>query len=509
MSDKIRTRFAPSPTGYLHVGGLRTALFSFLLARHNGGSFVLRVEDTDQARFVEGSIQKLIDILNFVGLKYDEGLYLDGGKIVSRGDYGPYLQSQRRDLYTKYADQLVAEGKAYYCFCDEKRLEELRKEQEALKQPTRYDRKCRNLTKEEVSSNLDKGAPHVVRQAVPLEGQTVLKDLVYGEIIWDNKTLDDQVLLKSDGFPTYHLAVVVDDHLMEISHVVRGEEWIPSAPKHILLYQAFGWQAPQFAHLPILLNKDRTKLSKRQGDVSVEDYLQKGYLKEALINFVAFLGWNPKTDQEIFSLDELVAQFNLENVNKASPIFDTDKLDWLNNQYLRKMDLAAVVELAIPYLQRAGLVSGEANDLTAKNGKKISQEYLQVVLQMERERLKKLSELGDSDKFFFEQPNYNPEILIWKKSNLAATRENLQKLMAHIQGMADSDFQTTENIEAKIKEFITASGTDNGSVLWPLRVALSGLEKSPGPFEIAHALFIGFGKFEIPQRIETALKLLA
>ncbi|MBU6447723.1 glutamate--tRNA ligase [Patescibacteria group bacterium] len=508
MSSKVRTRFAPSPTGYLHVGGLRTALFSYLFAKHNGGDFILRVEDTDQARFVQGAIEKLIHILKEMGLDYNEGLIVKDNELTDSGSHGPYLQSRRKDIYKKHADILIEQKKAYMCFCDEKRLEELRKEQEALKQPTRYDRKCRNLSQEEIKTNLDKGMPYVVRQAVPLEGQTILKDLVYKDIVWDNKTLDDQILLKSDGFPTYHLAVVVDDHLMEISHVVRGEEWLPSVAKHILLYQAFGWDVPHFAHLPLLLNKDRSKLSKRQGDVSVEDYLAKGYLKEALINFVALLGWNPKTDQEIFSMNELIDQFDLAKVNKSGAIFDNEKLDWLNSQYIKKMDSNELLNTGIAYLQKAGLLQEKDGQYVAKNGKSVSVDFLLQIMALEKDRIKKLSEIGDSIGFFFMQPTYDPQILIWRKSNLENTKHNLQKLLNFMSSMDDSDFKNELSVENKIKQFIQENNLDNGSVLWPLRVALSGLEASPGPFQITAILFIGFGKYEILQRIETALKLL-
>ncbi len=511
-NKKIRSRFAPSPTGFLHVGSLRTALFAYLVAKHGNGDFILRVEDTDQARFIQGGIEHLIETLQGMGLHYEEGLVFENGKVVSKGDYGPYLQSERRDLYKKYAEELVSGGHAYYCFCDEKRLDELRKEQEALKQPTKYDGKCRNLTAEEVKEKLDAGTPAVIRQKIPTDGQTIVKDLVYKEIVWENKIFDDQVLMKTDGFPTYHLAVVIDDHLMEITHVVRGEEWIPSTPKHVLLYKAFGWDIPEFAHLPLLLNKDRTKLSKRQGDVAVEDYLKKGYLKEALINFVALLGWNPKTEQEVFSMDELIAQFDLTKVNKSGAVFDTDKLDWLNNLYIRKTSIDQLTALVLPYMAEAGLLTADNSDFTAqtftaKNGKTISREFISAVMALEQERLKKFSEIGESVPFFFESPKYNPEILIWRKADLNTTRENIKKLSDFIQTLEDSDFKR-ETLETKIKEFIVAGGMENGSVLWPLRVALSGLEKSPSPFELAEVLFLGYGKFEILQRLEQALKML-
>lgn len=503
----VRTRFAPSPTGYLHIGGLRTALFAFLLARKNQGQFVLRVEDTDQARFVEGAIEKLVLVLQGMGLKYDEGVFVENGKITSKGPHGPYLQSERKEIYKEYAEQLIQKKAAYYCFCTPERLDEVRKEQQALKKPTLYDRHCRNLTQAEIEENLKNGLSHVIRQAIPENGTTSFHDMVYGDITWENKLLDDQVLLKSDGFPTYHLAVVVDDHLMQISHVIRGEEWIPSTPKHIILYGQFGWEMPEFAHLPLLLNKDRSKLSKRQGDVSVEDYLEKGYLKEALINFVALLGWNPKTTQEIFSLDELVEQFDISKVNKSGAVLDIDKLDWLNNLYIRKLDKDSLVEKVLPYLVSAGLISDQNGTYKNKAGKIITREFLVEVMEIEKERLNNFAEIGERVKYFFEQPSYEPQILIWKKSNLSTTRENLLKIQKFIEGLEDSDF-TKEKLEELVKEFIASNNLDNGSVLWPLRVALSGLEKSPGPFEIMAALFVGYGKFEILQRIEEAQRKL-
>lgn len=510
MTEKtkiVRTRFAPSPTGYLHIGGLRTALFAYLLARKNSGQFILRIEDTDQARFVEGAIEKLVSIIRGMGLEYDEGVFAEDGKIISKGDRGPYLQSERKTIYKEYVDQLIESKGAYYCFCSQERLDEVRKEQQALKKPTLYDRRCRNLSHEEIKKNLSDGMPFVVRQAIPLDGTTSFHDQVYGDITWENKLLDDQVLLKSDGFPTYHLAVVVDDHLMQISHVIRGEEWIPSTPKHILLYKQFQWEMPEFAHLPLLLNKDRSKLSKRQGDVSVEDYLAKGYLKEALINFVALLGWNPKTTQEIFTIDELIEQFDLAKVNKSGAVLDVDKLDWLNNLYIRKLSEDKLIEYTLPFLISAGLVVDDGATLHNKSGKIITKDFVAAIMNIEKERLKNFTEIGERVKYFFEQPDYNPELLIWRKSNLAATRENLSNLSRFLEGLDDKDFNK-ENLEARIKEFIASNNLDNGSVLWPLRVAMSGMEASPGPFEIVSALYIGYGKFEILQRIEEALKRL-
>ena len=327
----IRTRFAPSPTGYLHVGSLRTALYCYLFAKANKGKFILRIEDTDQERFVEGAIENLIKILDWAELKYDEGPILKNGKVEQKGDYGPYIQSQRFDLYKKYADELIQKGQAYYCFCTKERLDDLRQSQEAKKQATMYDRKCLSIPLEEALKRVKAGEPNVVRQKIPYE-LLKFKDEVRGHIQFDGKTIDDQVLIKSDGFPTYHLANVVDDHLMGITHVIRGEEWLPSTPKHIFLYKSFGWQQPIFAHIPLLLNKDRSKLSKRQGHVSVEEYIEEGYLREAIINFTALLGWHPGAgeENELFSLKDLEKLFSLERVHKAGAIFEIEKLNWFN-----------------------------------------------------------------------------------------------------------------------------------------------------------------------------------
>ena len=510
-NKKIRVRLAPSPTGYVHIGTLRTALFDFLLARKAGGSVILRIEDTDQNRFVEGAIENMLKVFESLGLIFDEGYYVDeSGAVKEKGDYGPYLQSKRLDLYHKHALILLEKGSAYYCFCSEARLDELRKEQTALKKPPMYDRHCRSLSKEEVAQQLEtfraEGKTPVIRQAVPLEGKTVIHDLIYGDITYENSSLDDQILLKSDGFPTYHLAVVVDDHHMEISHVLRGDEWIPSTPKHILLYQAFGWQPTLFAHLPLILNTDKSKLSKRNNDVSVEDFLKKGYLKEALLNFLAFLGWNPKTEQEIFSMQELVEQFDLSKVNKAGAVFDINKLDWINSLYIRKMPLDALAEVLVPYWIDGAYIYPAGDEFTASSLQKdVTKQYLQTIAGLERERLKKLSEIGERTKYFFAKPEYESTLLVWKKSTPEDAKEKLSGLHALLRD--ETDF-SKENLELVIKKFIESNGGDNGSVLWPLRVAVTGMEKSPGPFEVAAALAMGLGKEEVLTRITVAAEKL-
>jgi glutamyl-tRNA synthetase len=502
----VRTRFAPSPTGFVHIGSLRTALFSFLYARHNGGKHILRVEDTDQNRLVPGALENLVKVLNEMGIEFDEGFYVaEDGSIKERGEFGPYLQSKRLDIYHKYIEELLSKNKAYYCFCTEQRLEEVRREQMALKKPAMYDRHCRNLTAEESKAKLEEfkqtNLRPVVRFAIPLEGQTVIPDLVYGKIIYENKVLDDQVILKSDGFPTYHFAVVVDDHNMQITHVIRGDEWLPSTPKHILIYEAFGWEPTAFAHLPLILNPDKTKLSKRQGDVAVEDYLDKGYLKEALINFVAFMGWNPKNEKEIFSLKELIEEFDLSKVNKSGAVFDLKKLEWINSHYIKNLSNEVLVEKLLPFWKNTiGVEVIEKLYVDNKN-------LLTEIAGLEKERLKKLSEIGERTAYFFKQPEYEASLLIWKKSDAETTKKILSDLY---QLFSEYDFSnsTKEKIETMVREFITQKNYDNGSVLWPLRSALTGLPASPGPFEVLAVLAKSLNRAGILERIQFAIDKL-
>ena len=504
----IRTRFAPSPTGFVHIGSLRTALFAYLFARHNNGQIILRIEDTDQSRQVEGAVENLLKVMKHIGIEFDEGFYLDENNTVQeRGAFGPYLQSLRLELYQKYAQELIEKKNAYYCFCSSERLDELRKEQTALKKPPMYDGHCRNLNPEELEIKLAEfsaqggsasggkfaGKRPVVRFAIPKEGQTVIHDLIYGEMTYENKLLDDQVILKSDGFPTYHLAVVVDDHHMEITHVIRGDEWIPSTPKHILIYQALGWQPSQFAHLPLILNPDKSKLSKRQGDVAVEDFLSKGYLKEALINFVAFLGWNPKTTQEIFSLKDLINKFDLKNINKAAPIFDTNKLDWINGQYIRAKNSGELVNLALSYWEEQGI-----------NTESYNRGFLTAILEVEKSRLKTLSEIGERTKYFFELPSYDANLLTWKKSTPEDAKVKLLEIHDLLAQMDNEELKEQNKLETKIKSIIAEKNYDTGSVLWPMRAALTGMPASPSPFEVTSVLAHGHGKNEILRRIKLA-----
>ena len=352
----VRVRFAPSPTGFVHIGSLRTALYNYLYAKKMNGKYIIRVEDTDQTRLVEDAIEGMIRSMAWAGVNHDEGPFLEKSKIVQKGDHGPYIQSERLDIYSKYVDELIESGKAYYCFCSRERLDSLREEQKSKGETTRYDGHCRNIPIDEAKMRVNAGEEHVVRLKLPENKDVTFKDVVRGEVTFNTADLDDQVLIKTDGFPTYHFAVIVDDHLMEITHIIRGEEWLSSTPKHVLLYEAFGWAAPEYVHLPNILNSEKKKLSKRQGDVAVEDFSKKGYLPEALINYIALLGWSPDDEREIFTMEELIEHFDLSRVSKSGGVFDVNKLNWMNNHYLKEADDDRLTELAIPYLLGSGII---------------------------------------------------------------------------------------------------------------------------------------------------------
>ncbi len=478
--DRVRTRFAPSPTGYLHVGGLRTALYNYLLAKKEGGAFILRIEDTDQSRKVEGAVQNIIDTLAWAGIQYDEGPGIEG-------DYGPYIQSQRINLYQKYANQLVEEHKAYYCFCSPERLKEVREKQSAAKLTTSYDRHCRNLPQEEVAEKLKRGGQHVIRMKVPLEGELTFTDLIRGDVTIAHKVLDDQVILKSDGYPTYHLAVVVDDHFMKITHVIRGEEWLSSTPKHVILFNHFGWEVPQFAHLPLLLNPDKSKLSKRQGDVAVEDYRRKGYLKEALVNFVAFLGWNPGGERELFTLDELSKEFSLERVGNSGAVFNIEKLDWLNFEYLRKKTGAELLQSLRDQLA-----------LSEFGGKHFEDAYLMSVIGIMRERVTFVKDFVEKSPYFFQAPlQYEADVVKkrWKRESPV----QLKELAAEFSRMLDPK---KEDYEAALHRVAASMKVHNSDLIHPLRLAVSGMGSGPGLFDILFVL----GKEETIARIHSAIE---
>ncbi|MEK7213430.1 MAG: glutamate--tRNA ligase [Patescibacteria group bacterium] len=489
----VRTRFAPSPTGYLHVGGLRTALYAYLLAKQNKGQFLLRIEDTDRERFVADGTLNILKSLYWAGIIPDEGVKLDAdasgeNQIIQEGKKGSYIQSERLEIYQKYAQELVAKGHAYYCFCSSERLTALREQQSRLKQPTSYDGLCAQINPQEAQKRALAGEKCVIRLKMPKAGETSFKDLIRGSISVENKLVDDQVIIKSDGYPTYHLAVVVDDHLMEITHVVRGEEWISSTPKHLQLYEYFGWKPPQFAHLPLLLNPDKSKLSKRQGDVAVEDYRQKGYLPEAILNFVAFLGWNPGDDREIFSLKELIKEFSLEKVGKAGAVFNLEKLNWYNKEYLKRLTDEELVKLAMPFLEKK--IGDRRYEISE----------LAKIIALEKERVTTLAELPEALSFIFDLPKYPSDLLVWKKSSAEEVKKVLPEL-SEVLNKISVQAWTKEKLEQKVGEWTKENNYSNGAVLWPLRVSVSGQDKSPGPFEIMEAL----GKEESLTRLGTAL----
>ncbi len=486
----VRVRFAPSPTGFLHLGGLRTALYNFLYAKRHGGKFILRIEDTDQTRVVPGGLENILKTLKWAGLTWDDG---------------PYIQSERLKLYKEYAAKLVEKGSAYYCFCSSEHLEEMRKKQMAAKQPSMYNGNCRELTSAFREQAREKGTPHVIRLRVPRDGETVVREVIHGEVRFANKLIDDAVLLKSDGFPTYHLANVVDDHLMEITHVIRGDEWLPSTPKHVLLYRAFGWQEPAFAHLPLLLNPDRSKLSKRTGDVAVEEYIAKGYLPEALINFVALLGWNPRADQEMYTIQELTDTFALERVNTTGAVVNFEKLRWLNSEYIRRMPLADLVRALVPWMKEAGQIEEAKPDqfFATGLGEEVSWSYLEGVVSLARDRLSVLGEIKDLTEYFFvRMPTYEATLLKWKKMTKEDVVTHLERVRSFFAGLDAAEWRV-ERIEPLLKEIIAVEELGVGETLWPLRVALTGREASPGPFEVAGAL----GKTLVMERIESALEL--
>ena len=477
MCNKIRVRFAPSPTGFLHVGGLRTALFNYLFAQKNNGEFILRIEDTDRKRYVSGALENLISTLKAIGLTYDEGPDIGG-------PFAPYVQSERTGLYKKYAQKLLDSGNAYYCFCSEERLEKLREERRERKLSLMYDGKCRNLSKKEIEEKLEKNAPYVIRLKFPKEGKTVFYDKVREKVEVENNLVEDQILIKADGFPTYHLANVIDDHLMKITHIIRGEEWLSSTPKHIFLYQAFGWELPKFVHLPLLLNPDKSKLSKRQGDVAVESYLEKGYLPGALLNFIALLGWHAADDREIYSLQELEKVFSIKRITKSGAVFDFEKLNWMNGHYLRNLGLKYVAEKAKPFFENAGF------DISNKK------KYLKAV-SMGRKRISKLSEIIAQTEMFYKDLKFSNE------EKEIISDENSQKIyllwIEEISKLQDLSNEDIGNLLKKTSEILSVKGKE---LYFPIRIALYGKPHGPDLPMIIDIL----GKDEVIKRLKNLLR---
>ena len=482
---KVRTRFAPSPTGRMHVGNLRTALYAYLIAKHEGGDFMLRIEDTDQERYVEGALDIIYRTLEKTGLVHDEGPDKDGG-------VGPYVQSERQasGIYMKYAKQLIEQGDAYYCFCDKERLESLKTSvSEDGTQIVNYDKHCLHLSKEEIEANLAAGKPYVVRINMPTEGTTTFHDEIYGDITVPNAELDDMILIKSDGYPTYNFANVIDDHLMNITHVVRGNEYLSSAPKYNRLYEAFGWEVPVYVHCPLITDENHKKLSKRCGHSSYEDLLDQGFVSEAIVNYVALLGWCPQDNREIFSLPELVEAFDYHHMSKSPAVFDINKLKWMNGEYLKAMDFDKFYELAKPYISET-----------------VTKDYdLKKIASLIKSRIEILPDIKDQIDFFEAVPEYDTAMYCHKKmkTNEETSLEVLKEILPRLEAWDD---YSNDALFGLLKGFAEEKGYKNGYVMWPVRTAVSGKQNTPGgATEIMEVL----GKAESVERIKNAIELLS
>ncbi len=480
--EKIRTRYAPSPTGRMHVGNLRTALYAYLIAKHEGGDFILRIEDTDQERYVEGAVDIIYRTLENTGLLHDEGPDKDGG-------VGPYVQSdrQKQGIYLQYAKQLIDKGEAYYCFCDKERLASLT-QTVAGKEINVYDKHCLHLSKEEVEANLMAGKPYVIRQNNPTEGQTTFHDDIYGDITVDNAELDDMILIKSDGYPTYNFANVVDDHLMGITHVVRGNEYLSSSPKYNRLYDAFGWEVPEYVHCPLITDESHQKLSKRCGHSSYEDLIEQGFLSEAIVNFVALLGWSPEDNEEIFSLDELIRRFDYHHLSKSPAVFDYTKLKWMNGEYLKAMDFDRFYGMAEPYLKEA-----------------VTKDYdLKKIAAMVKTRIEIFPDIKEHVDFFDELPAYDVAMYTHKKmkTNAETSLSVLKDLLPRLEAQDD---YTNDALYATLSAYVEEKGYKNGYVMWPVRTAVSGKQMTPGG---ATELMEVLGKEESLARIRKGIEKL-
>lgn len=480
---KVRTRFAPSPTGKMHVGNLRTALYAYLIAKHEGGDFILRIEDTDQEREMEGAVDIIYNTLQKTGLIHDEGPDIDKG-------YGPYVQSERQaqGIYLEYAKKLIEKGEAYYCFCTEERLNSLETEIDG-KKLTKYDKHCLHLSKKEIQAKLDAGIPYVIRQNNPTEGTTTFVDELYGDITVPNEELDDMILIKSDGFPTYNFANVVDDHLMEITHVVRGNEYLSSAPKYNRLYEAFGWEVPTYIHCPLITDENHKKLSKRCGHSSFEDLLKEGYLTEAIVNFVALLGWCPSDNREIFSLPELVEAFDYHNMSKSPAVFDMVKLSWMNGEYIKSMDDEKFYEMALPYIKEV-----ITKDLDFRK-----------IASMVKTRIETFKDIREQIDFFEEVPEYDIEMYTHKKMK-TNTENSLTLLKEVLPILTECESFDNDSLFKMLQNFAKEKGYKTGFVMWPLRTAVSGKQATPGG---ATELMSILGKDETIKRIEAAIEKLS
>ncbi|MFC1974233.1 glutamate--tRNA ligase [Chloroflexota bacterium] len=482
MVNSVRVRYAPSPTGFPHVGNIRTALFNWLFARHSGGKFVVRIEDTDVERSIEGAIDAVLDSLRWLGLDWDEGPEVGG-------EYGPYFQSQRLDLYQKASEYLLAEGNAYKCYCSPETLAEMRAEQRHRKQPPGYDGRCRYLSAQERQENEARGIIPVVRFSVPLEGQTSFNDLIRGKVTFENSTLGDFVLLKSDGYPTYHLANIVDDHGMLISHILRSDEWLSSTPRHVMLYGALGYELPLFAHLPMILGGDRSKLSKRHGATALTEYRDQGYLPQVMLNFLALFGWALDDHTEVFSREELVQHFSLERVSKPGAIFSLDKLKWMNGLYIRNLSIEDLTEMLFPFLER---------DLPSSVNRPVSSEYVRQITPLVQERLTVLGEAAELYDFFFvDELDYDIVLLLGKKLTMETARVGLEAALKQLQ---DQPFDSSA-LENVIRPLAAELGLKSGDFFGLLRVATTGRSAAPPLFQTMAVL----GRERCLERIEAAL----
>lgn len=476
----VRTRFAPSPTGYMHIGNLRTALYTYLIAKKQNGKFILRIEDTDTERYVDGAVDVIFDVLKNTGLNYDEGPNIGG-------NFGPYVQSERKHLYEEYAEKLVESGHAYYCFCTDERLSKLREEATKNNTVFKYDKHCLHLEKSEIEKNIKNGLPYVIRQNNPVDGTTTFKDILYGEITVPNFELEDMILLKSDKMPTYNFANVIDDHLMEITHIVRGKEYLSSAPKYQRLYEAFNWKVPTYIHCPHIMKNESEKLSKRNGDASYDDLIEKGYLSEAIVNYIALLGWSPDSNEEFFTLDELIKNFDYNNISKSSSIFDIKKLTWMNSEYIKRMDKNKFHKIAESYY----------SNLPDQIDKILLSEMLQ-------NRIEIFTQIPEIIEFLIEIPNYDLSIFEHKKmkTSIESSKKVLTEVLPIFENISD---YSIPNLNSEIEKYITSNSYKNGFVLWPIRCALSGKTSSPGG---ASELAYLFQKDETIKRLKIAIEKL-
>ena len=484
----VRVRFAPSPTGFVHIGSLRTALYNYLYAKGSNGKYILRIEDTDQNRFVEGAIEGMLEAMDWAHVNHDEGMIVkNDGSLAQVGEYGPYVQSERLDIYQEHIKTLLNKGDAYHCFCSKERIDEVREKQREQGLLPRYDGFCKGLSKEEVEAKKAAGEAYVIRLKLPEKTDISFNDVVRGNVVVSTEDMDDQVLIKSDGFPTYHFAVVVDDHMMGITHVIRGEEWLISTPKHVYMYQIFGWEAPQYVHLPNILNSERKKLSKRQGDVAVEDFMKKGYLPEGLVNYIALVGWSPEDNQEILSMEELIQKFSLERVSKSGGVFDVNKLNWVNAHYIKESSVERITDLAVPHLIAAGyLTEAEVS---------VKYEWLKDMVEVLKGSLSYVGEITDKVGIFF-KTEINPEDE--EAAELLKSEEISTLLDAFIEKVKAAEVIDVDFGNKVFKEIQKETGIKGPKLFKPIRVAITGAAHGPDMPLVMKVL----GKENLLSRIE-------